>query len=203
MTTYGDTFVDTAGTLLTAHTATGPNGGWAWTRVDGSGAAQINAANQLQTAIGGGADSFYSTPSIGTADHYAQGTMPGPISFNGSLAIRTSSSANYIAMLYPAASGPWTLRKNVSGTLTTLATDASAAPSNTLGKLQAVGNTISWFRAGVPLTAPASESFNNTVQTAGFVNRTAANPALDNFEAGPVGGAAAVIPWPLFNMRAA
>lgn len=173
MTTRADTFVDTAGTGLLAHTATGPNGGWAWTNAEGTGStAAINASNQLKmlATVSG----TFTAATVGSNDQFAQvGVMAASDSFHVIVGSARGSSGSFYGARYKA--GNWELFKCVSGSFTQLGSSAAALTAGDVAKLQAVGTAVTLFVNGVS-TLTATDSSVTSGET-GFQMRS--DPATD------------------------
>lgn len=187
MTTRGDTFVDTSGTGIISHTATGPNGGWTWGNTDGTGSVcQINASNQVK--LTGSVLGQIIAASVGSDDQSAQvGVMADTNSFH--VAVRasggSSSSGNFYGGRF--AAGKWEVWKFVSGSFTNLLSSSATLTPGDVAKIQAVGSTITFSVNGSVLLNTTDASI--TTGSPGFVVRSddaATDPWIQNFLADAV-----------------
>jgi hypothetical protein len=189
MTTLTDTFVDTAGTALEAHTATGANGGWAWTNTGTAGAADIGAANQLKLALD--VNTLYLAIGVGSNDQFAQCTLEHVTVNSFQLAVRASFAAGN-PTFYGArsTSGGYQLFKNVAGVFTQLGADAGTAAIADVVKLQAVGTTISVVVNGSTIISQVDAAISSGVPGLQVRNGDGAplDPWVQNFTADAVGG---------------
>lgn len=71
-TTIGDTFVETTDTVLTSHTATGPNGGFGWTNIRGTDIHTVKEADDKLKNNASGEGEFRADSDLSSDEHYAQ-----------------------------------------------------------------------------------------------------------------------------------
>ncbi len=122
-TTLGDTFVEGSDTALESHTATGPNGGFSWTKgfVGSTGVTVVGATDLADNDEFGGA--YRAESDLSSSDHYSQAEASNS---NGSADVgvvcRYSSSVNtfYNGTLRPSAFNTYQIWKIITGTPTSL-----------------------------------------------------------------------------------
>jgi hypothetical protein len=180
-----DSFVDTTGTNLEAHTPSGTGATGSWNRIGGAaGQAKINA-NALEFA--GTTQTLYAATDNGTADHYAQAVMG--LGFNtGSgyfpLVIRAVDENNFIGYRYFNLTSH-DLYTCVGGSFTSLASVAGSLNATDTIYLEASGNSITVKRNGTTIIGPITSSALNTATKSGLVTRSAnATDVLRSWESG-------------------
>lgn len=199
-TTLGDTFVDTDNTELSAHTATGPNGGFGWTElivdieIVSNTAENQNAATAAALAR---ADS-----DLASDDHYCQVDIvqQGGLTADGTIYRKdsTSTATYYHARLNRNGTDNVQLYKVITGTFTQLGSNAAVTVSipDTI-KGQADGSTIKAFFNGTEKISQTNSDITGSVRT-GFRMRhssgwTGTKTRFASFEAADL--VAAGNPW--------
>lgn len=187
-TIMGDTFVDTNGTALASHTATGTGGGFSWTETNGAWSISSNAVDLDSTIFLGSARA---ESDLSSANHYAEvaaykswATTIGamirfdPSAINGYSVQQINATSQRI---WRADAGSWT-------TLSTNTT-ASLAEADVI-KIEGTGSTINSYLNStlVNTVTDSNHSFTRT----GIVAQVANRPIL-YFVAGDL--AAAGPPW--------
>ncbi len=184
-TIVGDTFDTASDTGLGAHTATGPNGGFSWTVINGSGTVRA-ATNDLDTGTAGGENNFRAEGPLSGDDHYAEVylTFPAGSSRDGRVYSRFSPTT-WDGYLLLAGGGPGdTLLLKViggSGTLLNDYNDALGAPTNRQYRLESDGNTHTPTVGGVVLAAQTDTQL--TGQVRGGCGAYSNVTTIDNFQA--------------------
>lgn len=190
MTTRTDTFVDTAGTALESHTATGTNGGWTWTDTGTAGAAAIGASNQLKLASDNVA--LYLAATVGSNDQFAQCTIEHVTTNSFQLCVRASFAASNPTFygMRTSSGGTLQLFKCVAGAFTQLGTNGSAATIGDVLKLQASGTTITAFLNGTANITQTDTDISTGVPGLQVRNGDGApvDPWIQSWSADQVGG---------------
>lgn len=160
--TFADTFVDSNGTLLSAHTPTGPNNGFAWVNGPGLGDGYDISGNAAGRHTGG-LDLAIVDTDLTTLDEYAQITFTLDDTFGNWIAqgvcVRyrpdgTFGSGTvewYRAQYFSITGGDWTTRKMSGGAETAIGTDTIGSPvvAGDVLRIEANGTTIRRLRNGV------------------------------------------------------
>lgn len=162
-----------------------------WTTSPGvAGGVRIASNSANASATGVGTHGAYVNSEIFPADQYAQTTCSAA-SANDGPCVRQSTSADSHYRLGIRNSTTLRVIKRVAGVDTQLGADytISAFNSATVLKLRVVGTTLTPSVDGVDLATRADSALSSGV--AGYFWVTSSN-TFDNFEAGSVGGSAAV-----------
>ena len=198
-TVIGDTLVEASDTSLGAHTATGPNGGFSWTAVDGV-FTVLGASDDVRgptSAAGGFPASARAESPLASDEHYAKTV---------SVWFETTSSIAGVALRFAAAAetfiAVWArdstttghaIGKVVTGTLTTLKSDSIAAgPAGWSIKGDVDANDL----ITLYINDVAYFTQMDTTGTGNLLTGILAHSDIsrevrqDNFEAGDLGGAA-------------
>jgi hypothetical protein len=189
---YTDTFTDTAGTLLTAHT---PDGGGTWTKHVGNDVV-ITAANRArQSGTVAGTGIHYHSPTSGTADY----------DVSADVVLRSTVASTGVGVVGPlnvAADDGYMARydtairlfRRVSGTFTQLATSAFTPTTDVPFRitLRMTGSTIKVLLDGsevisysdaTPVTGAGRAGIAHFSTVTGLSDST--GPHLDNFQGVP------------------
>lgn len=195
-TTFGDTFTDTDGVSLDAHTPTGPNAGTGWTEVVGT---ALEIQENLCSAAGAVTVSARLDDSLSSDDHYSQADVD--ISTGGDtsndprigMAVRYAAAATtyYFGDARQSTSFAHRIYKMVAGTPTVLATGTAAvAPAEGLLKVQVDGSDLEIFWDGVSQVTVTDTAITGNLQPGldrtTSINRTS---TWDNFEAADLAAA--------------
>lgn len=168
-----DSFVDTTGTNLEAHTPSGTGATGSWTRIGGAaGQAKINA-NALEFA--GTTQTLYAATDNGTADHYSQAVMGDGFSLGSGyfpLVIRAVDASNFIGYRYMSFT-THELYTCVGGSFSNIGSVTSALNAGDTIYLEASGNSITVKRNGTTIIGPITSSALNTATKSGLVTRSA------------------------------
>ncbi|KKN71278.1 hypothetical protein LCGC14_0421880 [marine sediment metagenome] len=193
-TTAGDTFVEAGDTDLSAHTATGPNGGFSWDdTITGAGGMTVIGAsddidsdsNSTQAAR---AESDLSTDDMTVIfDWVADGGGTG--NYQGALARHNSANREAYLGIYKLFDGWEVYRISTIGGYTQLGADLSAAdvPDSTL-QLKVDGSSIELFRDGVSQGTRTDTNITGNLRSGIEMSETGFT--MDNFEAVDLGVAA-------------
>jgi len=197
-TVIGDTFVEAAGDVaLNLHTATGPNGGFSWTHVDGE-ATVLAASDDLKgpiVAATGNPSSFRAELPLSSDEHYVK---VGAVFFQLSTSyagvmLRFSPSAETGILLWArnTASYGHFIGKVVNGTLSELIKDAIAGgspPWIIKGDVDSA-DLITLYMDGSPyFTSTDTTGSGNLYTGLALSNAITQWSRVDNFEAGDLGG---------------
>lgn len=184
-TTIGDTFVEGSDVDLSAHTATGPNGGFSWTAVHGD--INVTAASD-DTASANNANNNYRAESDLSSDDQdveVDVISNGGASDNHGPVARFASAAQsfYTIMHRDSDSGRYRLFKFTAGTPSQIGSSVNAAsagePINL--RLRVDGSSLEAFVDDVSVIGPNTDtSFTGQTRT-GILQ--ADTVILDNFEA--------------------
>lgn len=188
-TVIGDDFTDADGTDIESHTATGPNGGFGWTDIEG--VTSTIEGNQFETTydspVGTRADS-----ALSSEDQYSQVQFPGvgPSGTSRGALVRKDSSTTLTYYYADNRNGnTWRTFKRISGSYTNIGTNTNLTQvDGDIIKIEAEGSTIRRYRNG--------SLQNSTTDTAITGNLYAgcspeSGAPVDNFEAGDLGAAPA------------
>lgn len=189
-TTIGDTFTDTNGVDLEAHTASGTGGGFSWSKLTGDTSLEVQS-NKLQPAAGGNHDRDYRADSdLSTDDMYTKATV-GTTStdFDCGVDARFSSSAR---THYQVEYGNtfYRIGRFEAGARTVM---QSAGASNAAGdvvEIRVNGSTVQAFKNGSQIGTDVTDT-NITGHLRAGLNVWHEQTTWDDFEAGDLGGAAA------------
>jgi len=190
-TIIGDTFVDTNGVDLEAHTASGPNSGFSWSKLAGSSMEIQTNKVQRDTTTGHGDRDYRADSDLSSDDMYCKATIGSTgTSFDVSVSTRFSSSARTHYQT-EWGNGFRRISKFVAGTHTIMQSDGS---SNSLGDIlecRVDASIIQAYRNG-------SQVLTNQTDTAITGHLRAGlsiwhdNSTWDDWEAGDLGAAATV-----------
>lgn len=181
-TVIGDTFADTDGVNLQAHTASGTGGGFAWSNVAGSNL-EIQSNTLQMEGTGDGDRDYRADTDLSTDDMYAKATV-GTLSsgFDCAVAVRFSSSARTHYQTEWGANFR-RISKFVAGSHTVLTSDGSSNSAGDICEVRVSGSNIQAFRNGVQvLTNQTDTDITGHLRTGLSMYDDAST--LDNFEAG-------------------
>lgn len=154
-TTIGDTFVDTNGTLLTAHTATGTGGGWSWTETATSPTEWSIESNNASHSSNAVISDCRAGTALSGADMYAQVnavTVVGATSSTllGPSARYSPSADTMYAMILQENSGSDSLniQKCVASTTTVLKSQTWSKSTPETAKISCNGSLLTGYLAG-------------------------------------------------------
>lgn len=185
--TIGDTFVESSDTVLTSHTATGPNGGFSWTVTGGSSPTVIAATDDLDGAGSGTNHRVRAESDLSSADHYAQFKVvaweSSTISSLGPC-VRYASAADtlYTCLLRDRADDQYRLFKLVASSFTQIGSSVSEAlPAEPVtAKLEIDGSTLTLYIDDVSKISETDSSITGNTRTGLLIGTDA---TLDDFEA--------------------
>lgn len=162
-----------------------------WDRLDGAAGAMGVRSNQLATLST--TDTAYACPDVGDADQYAEATWERNDAAAYFLAVRVQDSDNFIGFrrhsdddieIYVRESGSFTLvdrLEDIGDHYTSLGAVGSTY------RLEVVGTTARALINGHIVAEGSIGSYSPSANRTGFIARTSlADPAFDNFEAGPL-----------------
>lgn len=191
MTTHTtDTFSTGGSANLESHT---PDSGGPWSNIDGVVGTLVSSGTGFLNYTNGGAFGCWSVP-IGSADMYAESTIPFPGSVGGASflfsCVRATNKSNQFGLLlqsssniqfYKQAAGSFTLLVDITGL---------SIANNDRMRLTVTGNTFQVKQNGTNIGASATDSFNNTETKAGLVYLSGGpqNFFLSKFESDANGG---------------
>ncbi len=182
-TTKGDTFVEAVDTAIGAHTATGPNGGFSWAVINGSGTVRA-ATDDLSTTTSGGENNFRAEIDVTGDDHYVEAFITFPVgsSRDARVYTRFSSSVWEGYLLLSNSAGSTLLFKVISGSGTLIIdyNDTLGAPNNRQFRLESNGSTHTPTVGGSVLASQTDTTF--TGQTRGGVGGWSNVTTIDNYE---------------------
>lgn len=189
-TTIGDTFVEAADTDLSLHTATGPNGGFSWSKTVGD-IDVIAATDVAQTESSNARSSGRADSDLSTDDHYAEATATVPGTSEVRMATRFAAAADthYSQGWDNSAALVWLIRKIVNGSGTLLGSVAGSFSSPIKG--QSDGSTQKAFGAGVEKLSLTDTAITGNLRAgiSGFQS-SADKVTWDDFEAADLAGVA-------------
>lgn len=151
MTHTVDTFVDATGTALESHT---PDSGGPWANLGGDvGALQISSTDHLSKVTSAHGAGIWAVDT-GSNDHSAAITINSGSSWPNSLvyvAVRVQDANNCYYLGHNSATG-FFIRKFVAGSFTNLVTFSSSISTGDVFELHAVGNILTAYRNGSPIS---------------------------------------------------
>ncbi|KKL94303.1 hypothetical protein LCGC14_1866040 [marine sediment metagenome] len=212
-TTLTDTFVETSDTNLPSHTATGPSGGFSWTRVLGDNDANytvLGASDVVRLNDTTGNSHWHRADSdLSTDDFYAQliyTVVGGAGNADAGVIVRKDSTAAETAYVIGAKSttDTWRTFSVVTGSFTALGSDTTQVIAvNDVIKGQADGSTIKRFRNGGEQDSVTNSAISGKFRAGIYARASVSVTAkweLDDFEAADVTGGL-IIPTAMFSYR--
>lgn len=198
-TTIGDTFVEGSNAELSAHTATGANGGFAWTELAGD--LDVIAADDVLENTATGESVARADQDLSSDDHYVQADITQADATDAtSIGVigrkdGTATATYYLGLLRAAPSDTVQMYKRVSGTFTQL---GGSSPSVTRGfpdtiKLEMDGSAIKFYYEGVEKLSATDTAITGNLRTGVRVFRSPSDTVKgrwDNFQAADLAGSA-------------
>ena len=209
-TTIGDTFTDVAGTDLVNHTASGPNGGFAWAITLSSFAPDMeihSTGATLTVADIGGYTRSRAQSDLASSNHYSQAAITtSVVGSDGGVTARSATAADTCYTYERKDSGtPWhRLAKVVAGVITELSTGNLNAPANgDTQRLEVNGSSLTGLINAVTRIGPFTDTSISSGTRAGLTARAngVERVTWDNFEAADLATGGGGFPTQMFNVR--